>query len=498
MSSHLSALSAKFATLFREEELLRWRYATAQTAIQKNVTVLRYIAQAMRISLMGVFNSAALAIDQAPGDSLEAAESRHLRQALIRARSLNPRQAFQRGLLIKSTMEHWQAAKEKNDFVLVAGPLQALADSVRAEARRIAEMMGIASPYEALLRSRTPGFSMVRFEQLTADLEAFCGREYRRLQSAAGNRDKTKEFALARPTQERLRNEIFRALDLRLEEGAVKDAAHPLCFGSHDQVRVGMRYKWHDFSAMALTAAHEGGHARYRQNLPSALKDKLCGRVAGVAMDETMALLIEDHVMRTPEAAAFLAYRAGYSARAGADIYAHMTRPADKPLRGCADEVRYPLDVIVRYKIEKALIDGNMKVADIPAVWAAEYQRLTGEQIDDIDEAVLEDIHWFGAEFAWFPNYLLGKLAAAQLFETVGRDLPDLKKDIAVGDWSSLRRWLEHHIDAHGARYDSFELVERATGAPLGTAAYQRHIAARYGLPAQAGPVAGQDTRLSL
>lgn len=481
-----SSASRKFARIRQQQEILLWRYAVDQSPRAQIEIGAKLLAVRLKQSLLGAFYGAVLDIKDDQEDSWEAADRRALRNEIIHARALGPAAVVKRVFQMKDSMTKWQQAREKNDFSVVAPSLQKLVDSVRQEARYKAAQMGLESPYEALLRGKTPGFSMEDFEGWIAELEKF-SRQSLNIQSKGRDKSADRIFAMREHGQHWLQNSVLSRMGYDFDRGGIKTALHPLCLGTHDNVPIGMRYNEDDFAELLLTVAHEGGHALYRQNVPAAHKDKLVGGIAGVGMDEAMALLMENHVMRSRPTVNFMSdfirvtmpdY--DYPDLTGAELFKRMTRISDEPVRTEADEVRYPLDVILRYKIEKALIDGDMQVADIPKVWAEEYERLTGMEVKDDNEGPLQDIHWFGGEFGWFPNYLLGQLAAAQLFESALKESREIGMQFRKGDMSGMMRWLNENIYKHGARYTMFELVENATGRPLDTKAYMRHIVNRY------------------
>jgi len=477
-----SSASERFTRLQQDLEILLWRYATAQSERQRQVIGLRIMELKLKQSLMGAFYGAVLDLEKTGAA---------LRNAVIHAKSLSPANAVRRALLMRESMEKWEEAKAQNDFSVVSDSLQGLVNSVRKEAQVKAKEMGISSPYEALVKSKTPGFSAARFEALIADLATFSRQALDRIPKSAAPAGRI--WNMRQPGQKQVQNSLLKMLGYDFNRGNIKQSPHPLCFGMHDDVRIGVCYNEDDFSELILTLTHEGGHGLYRQGLPADQKDNLSGQIAGVGMDEAMSLIMENHVGRSKE---FAAYMANYIratmvthddlALSGQALYERLTRIADEPIRIKADEVRYPLDVILRYKIEKALIDDDMEVREIPAYWAQEYERLTGMKVKDDNEGALQDIHWFGGEFGWFPNYLIGQMAAAQLFEAACMDNPDISKQLGKGNTRPLTDWLRDNIYRYGARYTSFELIEKATGKVLGADAYKKHIDERYLKPLRA------------
>ena len=439
----LSPMASKIAQLKQRQENLMFAYMAEKSPRRRARIGLQIAAVRVKAALIASFSKAS---------------GKNPDYLLIDAQSLNPAQTLHRARVTDKCMRTWEAAKTANDFKIVAPALQEMVDSVRLEARVKAKALGLASPYHALLACKTPGFDIAQFETWCAQLEIFC-------RAALANRKIENIPAWhADPT---LGNKILALLG---HANAV-ETAHPLCLGTHGDTRIGLRANESDSATVILNALHEGGHASLRKNLPAN------GRLAGVGIDETCALIIENHAGK---GYAFATYLSSITKKPPMEIYQSLTALSSKPIRTSADEVRYPLDVILRYRLEKDLIDGNLKAADIPAAWAREYKRLTGMDVKNDNEGALQDVHWFGGEFGWFPNYLIGQLVAAQLYAAAYKEKPEIPKHLTKGDFTPLTSWLNENIYRHGARWNTFELIERATGKPLGTAAWERHIKDRY------------------
>ncbi|MEO8184699.1 MAG: carboxypeptidase M32, partial [Deltaproteobacteria bacterium] len=209
-----------------------------------------------------------------------------------------------------------------------------------------------------------------------------------------------------------------------------------------------------------------------------------------MALHESQSLLLEMQVCRSAEFAQFLAPLLGAafpaSGRAGEavsvqDLARVLSRVQPDFIRVDADELTYPCHIVLRFDIERALIAGAAEVADIPELWDAGMRRLLGiSTAGNYANGCLQDVHWPAGLFGYFPTYTLGALTAAQLFEAALRAQPDLPRRIAQGDLSQLDAWLNREVWGKGCLLESSELVQAATGAPLGTGAFQRHLRRRY------------------
>jgi carboxypeptidase Taq len=150
-------------------------------------------------------------------------------------------------------------------------------------------------------------------------------------------------------------------------------------------------------------------------------------------------------------------------------------------IRVDADEISYPAHVILRYEIEKALIEGEIEVEDIPALWSHKMQEYLGiDTVGDYRNGCMQDIHWTDGGFGYFPTYTLGAMYAAQLFQCANHAIPTLQDDIARGDLTALFQWLQQNIWQHGSRFSTDQLINNATGETLNPAYFRQHLESRY------------------
>jgi carboxypeptidase Taq len=161
-------------------------------------------------------------------------------------------------------------------------------------------------------------------------------------------------------------------------------------------------------------------------------------------------------------------------------LYRRQIRVQRSLIRVDADEVTYPAHVILRYRLERAMLAGDLVPADLPGAWAEGLQGLLGIAPANNGEGCLQDIHWYDGVWGYFPTYTLGALIAAQLFEAARAAIPDVLQAIAAGEFAPLLGWLREQVHAKGSLLSTSDLVESATGRPLGTASFERHLQDRY------------------
>lgn len=238
-----------------------------------------------------------------------------------------------------------------------------------------------------------------------------------------------------------------------------------------------------------MAVIHETGHAMYEQGRPAEFAGQPVSAARSSGVHESQSLLMEMQACRSAEFLGFLApiirrvfeVQDDSGAWSNENIRRLYTRVEKGLIRVDADETTYPLHVILRYEIERGLIEGSVTVEDIPELWAEKMKAYMGiDTTGDYTNGCLQDVHWPASLFGYFPTYTLGAMIAAQLFESADRDLPDLARDLGRGDFRPLMDWLRARVHAQASFYGSEELVTRATGRPLDPKVFEAHLRRRY------------------
>jgi carboxypeptidase Taq len=380
----------------------------------------------------------------------------------------------------------WRSARLRNDFAAV---LPGLEQILRIE-REIGAIKGGrlgTSPYEALIDQHEPGGSVAVIDRLFDEIAAFLPDLIEGALSRQGTAPPASLAArIPQEAQRRLAMLLMERIGFDFKHGRLDVSAHPFCGGTPDDVRITTRYSEDDFARSLMGVLHETGHALYQRGLPVEWRLQPVGRARGMAMHESQSLLLEMQVCRSR---AFLTYAAPLIREAfGGDgpewdleaLYRRQICVRRGFIRVDADEVTYPAHVILRYRLERAMIAGDLEPAELPDAWAAGMREMLGVAPDNDREGCLQDIHWYDGNWGYFPTYTLGALIAAQLFEAVRRDLPDLMRAIAEGEFAPLLGWVRERVHSKGSLLSTAELVESATGRPLGTATFERHLRDRY------------------
>ena len=278
----------------------------------------------------------------------------------------------------------------------------------------------------------------------------------------------------------------MRLLGFDFEGGRLDVSTHPFCGGVPEDVRMTTRFREDDFLGSLMGTVHETGHGRYEQNLPRDWLGQPVSDARSMALHESQSLSFE---MQLGSHAGFVHQLAPLVARAfgnqpafePTNLHRLLTRVKPGFIRVDADEVTYPAHIILRYEIERPLIEGEIEPEDIPALWDAKMQELLGlDTRGNLRDGPLQDVHWPEALFGYFPCYSLGAMYAAQWFATMRRTIPELDTRIGQGDLAPVFDWLRDNIWTQASRWTTDELALRASGETLNPAHFKTHLLARY------------------
>jgi carboxypeptidase Taq len=286
--------------------------------------------------------------------------------------------------------------------------------------------------------------------------------------------------------QRALSLQVMQLLGFDFEGGRLDESSHPFSGGVPEDTRLTTRYQEDNFVQSLMGTIHETGHARYEQNLPRAWIGQPVALARSMGIHESQSLAFEMQLamgrgfigLLAPRLAAQFGAQPAFEPEA---LQRLLTRVEPGLIRVDADELTYPAHVILRYRIERALIEGSAQAEDIPALWDEAMQSLLGVGTrGNFKDGCMQDTHWGQGAFGYFPCYTLGAMYAAQWFAALRRVVPDLDARIAAADFTPLFDWLREHIWSQGSRWETAELAQRASGEALNTAHFRRHLEARY------------------
>jgi carboxypeptidase Taq len=255
--------------------------------------------------------------------------------------------------------------------------------------------------------------------------------------------------------------------------GRIDETEHPFTSGYYDDVRVTVHYYEDNLPSLVFAMLHEGGHALYEQNLNRDYRYQPVGVAASYGIHESMSRFIENVIGRTPQFWEYYLPRLNdFTGNAFSDINlidfirgVNLVKPSK--IRVDADEVTYSLHVIIRFEIEKALFADKISVPELPQVWNEKYSEYLGVDVKDDAEGVLQDTHWGGGMYGYFPSYALGNVYDGQWLHQMNKDLPDWNSNIAKGELTPILNWLAENIMSKASLYDPADLVKHVTGNEL-------------------------------
>lgn len=381
----------------------------------------------------------------------------------------------------------WRKARGENDWATLRPKLEKVIALTREKAAAKAEAMGV-SPYEAMLDEFEPGGTTARIDAIFDELAAFLPDFTQRVldHQAAGPKVVVPEGPFTVEAQRALGMKLMKVIGFDFDHGRLDISHHPFCGGVPDDVRITTRYSTTDFTQSLMGVIHETGHAMYERGLPSAWRYQPVGSARGMSMHESQSLLMEMQACRSPEFLEFAAplIREAFDGQGAPWTVSNLQGLYTKVERGLirvdADEVTYPAHVILRYRLERKLLSGELQVADLPEAWRVGMLELVGVAPPDNKDGCMQDIHWMDGTIGYFPTYTLGAMTAAQLFEAARTADADIMPGLRRGDFAPLVAWLRTNVHQKGSLLSTDALLTQATGKPLDGAIFRAHLERRY------------------
>lgn len=367
----------------------------------------------------------------------------------------------------------WQVARAESDFATFAPVLERNVELARQYA---ACFDGHASAYDALLQDYDHGLTTARIQEVFAQLrEALPPVVAERAAQGA-----PAPLNIPVEAQQAAVTGVLSRFGVDADSWRIDISSHPFStnIGLRDS-RITTRYEDGELEPL-LAAMHEFGHALYDRQVAPELEGTTLDDGTSMSIHESQSKLWENHVGRNPAFAGVLAQEltsAGHEISA-TDVHATLNAVRPSLIRVSADEVTYPLHIVLRFELERALIDGDLSVRDLPAAWNDGMRSLLGIEVPSDAEGVLQDVHWAGLAFGYFPSYALGCLIAAQLWEALEAELGSRDAALESGDVAEIRDWLGRNVHVWGRRRDTIPIVESATGRGLDAAPFLRHVGA--------------------
>lgn len=380
--------------------------------------------------------------------------------------------------------EAWVEARRRSEFPVFQPHLERVLELTRQQA----DFLGYeATPYDALLEEYEPGARAADLGPVFAALRPALAEL---LGPAAERSARLPADLLAgdypEEAQAAFNREVAAAVGFDFGAGRLDVSAHPFCtrLGPSDH-RMTTRFDRNNFLVSLYGVLHETGHAMYEQGLPANAFGTPAGNATSLGIHESQSRLWENQVGRAPEFWERWLPRAAHhfphlARRTPEEMTAAANRVAPSFIRVEADQLTYDLHIVLRFDLERQLVEGTLEVADVPAAWNEAFRDSFGLEVPDDAHGCLQDVHWSFASFGYFPTYTLGNLNAAQLFARACVERPEVVGELAAGRYEGLLGWLRERVHAPGQRWDGPALMAHATGRPTAADDYLAYLRGKF------------------
>ncbi len=429
----------------------------------------------------------AAAESEANGSEVEQGNLRIIRDSYDKATKKPPEFVEEFARHRSKSIVTWTEAREKDDFSIFRDDLAKMIDM----SRELAGYLGYEdNPYDALLDLYESGLTVAKLDPLFAGLRESSVPLIKAVSELEDKPDCSWVHSHPWPkaSQEALSQAISEAIGFDFDAGRRDESTHPFCGGSNpDDVRWTTRYDEKEPYGAIFGTMHETGHALYEQGRPRDLDFQPVGEANGLGIHESQSRLWENQVGRS---LAFCEWSfplwqehfpANFEGVTPEMLWQAVNQVEPSLIRVEADEATYNLHVMIRYEVEKLLINGELEVDDLPDAWDDMYERFLGIRSPTRTEGVLQDVHWSMGAFGYFPTYTLGNLYSAQLLQAAEKDIGDIDEQVRQGDFEPLLNWMRTHVHARGSILEPADHIEEATGEQPKPDAFVAYLADKIG-----------------
>ncbi|WP_407268653.1 carboxypeptidase M32 [Radiobacillus sp. PE A8.2] len=454
--------------------LMQWdlRTKSPKQGIEQRSEVIGYMSQ--KVHELTTSDTMKAYIDQLKGKSSDPIIQRSVEECeeeYDRNRKI-PTDVYREFIMVRSQSESvWTEAREKNDFSLLQPYLEKLVEFNKQFANYWGYEKNI---YDALLHTYEPGMTTDVLDKVFAELRASLTGLVLKINQSPNKPDASiLQHFFPKQEQEQFSLEILQRMGYDFDAGRLDETVHPFAIAINSRdVRVTTRYDERDFRMAIFGTIHEGGHALYEQNIDPTLSQTPLAGGTSMGIHESQSLFWENFVSRSQpfwenHYELFQSYApSGFKTILLEDFYRTINEVKPSFIRVEADELTYSLHIMIRYELEKALINGEIEVKDLPSLWNDKMQEYLGITPQSDSEGVLQDIHWSAGDFGYFPSYALGYMYAAQFYHVMKQEL-DVDTIIREGNFVEIKEWLSKNIHQHGKMKKPLQLLNDITGESL-------------------------------
>ncbi|QAY66067.1 carboxypeptidase M32 [Paenibacillus protaetiae] len=397
-----------------------------------------------------------------------------------------PAKLYQEYVVLASQSESkWEECKDNDDFA----SFEPYLDKIISYQQQFIDLWGAAkgTRYDTLLDLYEPGLTTAELDRVFGGLRDQLVPLASAIAASPHQPDTSflqQKFAIA--GQKELGNYILKQMGFSFDKGRVDESVHPFATGLNPgDVRITTHYYEEDIASALFSSLHEGGHALYEQNIRAELTGTTLSGGTSMGIHESQSRFWENVVGRSKpfwhryyrELQSFFPGQLNVSAE---DFYRAINVVEPSLIRIEADELTYNLHIIIRYEIEKLIFNEGVKAADLPAIWNEKYKQYLGIEPPNNAQGVLQDVHWSGGLFGYFPSYSLGNMYAAQFAATMEQEIEGFWNLVEEGNLLPIKQWLSEKIYQHGKLKTPSELIQGVTGKPLDSGYLVRYLTDKY------------------
>lgn len=397
-----------------------------------------------------------------------------------------PAEEYREYVILQSKAETvWEEARAKSDFEMFRPYLEKLVETTK----KFIEYWGYeGNKYNTLLDMYEPGVTVEVLDQVFGDLRKKIVPLVQQISNSTVKPETGFLFRhFPKEKQRAFSLEILKQMGYDFDAGRLDETVHPFAMGLNPgDVRVTTKYDEADFRTAVFGTIHEGGHALYEQNISEELVGTPLSSGTSMGIHESQSLFYENFVGRNysfwkNNYSLLQEYSDGqFSAVGIEDFYRAVNESKPSLIRIEADELTYPLHVMIRYEIEKGLFNDEIEVKDLPQVWNDKYEQYLGIRPENDAQGVLQDVHWAGGSFGYFPSYALGYMYAAQFKHAMLKDLPDYEKLLEQGNLQPIKQWMTENVHKHGKMKKPLEILTDVTGEGLNAQYLVDYLSEKY------------------
>ncbi len=416
--------------------------------------------------------------------SESAVNLRELRRDFDKATKLPESLVVELAEITSQAKHEWAEARKANDYARFKPWLEKVVELNQQKAECFGWDRDTGESWDALADNFEAGMTAASVAEVFTPLrERLVPLLDDILGSKTGPSNAFNELKLPIDQQKAFVKDVSEAIGFDYARGRLDESTHPFCSGTHcNDIRMTTRFHEDNVNDALGSTMHESGHGIYEQGLPEAHIGTPMGQSVGLSIHESQSRMWENQVGRSkafwewccPKLAQFFGDAVAMLSKD--DIYGGANIVSPGLIRVEADEATYNLHIMIRFEIERLLMNGELGVDDLPGAWNAKYAEYLKVDVPNDTRGCMQDIHWSMGAIGYFPTYTMGNLYAAQFFEQAAAQLGDLDTMFAQGDFTPLRHWLNENIHAHGKRYRSADLMQHVTGKPLSADPLMRHL----------------------